>query len=279
MNRRQFIKLATGAFAVLGSYSFAVERYWIQVNTYRVPVPRLPDAFQGFRIVHLTDLHFGFLMPQKMIQKVIQKANEIPRDLIVCTGDYVREYDAHSKVDKVWPLLSELHAPYGVHSVLGNHDHWSSFEQSLEWMTQTGQNLRHQSRIIQKSGEQFWLGGAGDFWEDELGIDTAFRDTPNEDCKIVLAHNPDSADQQYKTRIDLMLSGHTHGGQVRIPYFTKRILPVINKQYSYGFIHGQKTNVFISRGIGWAVTPFRFNCPPEIAVLILDKENFNVEQA
>ncbi len=108
--------------------------------------------------------------------------------------------------------------------------------------------------------------------EDELGIDDAFRHVPDSDCKILLSHNPDSADTDYKSRIDLMISGHTHGGQVIIPFVGAPILPVKNKLYSSGHIRNEGTNLYISRGLGWAMIPVRFNCLPEISVLRLVRD-------
>jgi len=114
-----------------------------------------------------------------------------------------------------------------------------------------------------------WIGGCGDYMEDRIGLDQAFRNVPARNCKIVLAHNPDTADTFFKTRVDLMICGHTHGGQVNIPLWGPPILPVHNKAYSSGFIVTPKTRLFISKGLGWAVLPMRFNCLPEIAILKL----------
>ena len=102
-----------------------------------------------------------------------------------------------------------------------------------------------------------------------MNLDQVLKDVPDDACRIILAHNPDTADTEYTTRVDLMISGHTHGGQIKIPFVGTPILPVKNKAYSSGFIRSQKTGVFISRGIGWAAVPLRFNCFPEIAILSL----------
>ncbi len=115
-----------------------------------------------------------------------------------------------------------------------------------------------------------WIAGAGDLWEDHKDLDEILRPIPEGDCRIVLAHNPDTADTSFNSRVDLFLSGHTHGGQVRIPFAGPPILPVRNKAYSSGLINSPRgTPVFISRGIGWAIFPIRINCFPEIAVLEL----------
>jgi len=271
MNRRQFIKRAMfwGFGALMASYPFFIERHLFQINTYKIPVPHLPRTFNGFTIVHLTDFHYGFLMSMAVVKKLLANANSIKRDVIVCTGDFIHERNSHKKTDALWPELSRLTAPYGVYSVLGNHDHWGDFSRSLYWLEKSGQNVRHKAIPIAKGSEKIWIGGCGDYMEDQIGMDKAFRNVPPDDCKIVLAHNPDTADTPFHTRVDLMIAGHTHGGQVNIPFVGTPILPVHNKRYSSGFIQTPSTHLFISKGLGWAILPVRFNCLPEIAVLKL----------
>lgn len=271
INRRKFLKYAfAGAVAVV-AYPFFIERYIIQTNYYKIYFKNLPKAFDGFRIVQLTDLHYGFLVPERIIKHVVNRANNIDKDIIVCTGDYVHERNTKEEIHVVWPYLKQLQAPLGVYSVLGNHDHWANQNESLKQLQQSGQNIRHQSKEIQKNGQSIWIGGAGDFWEDETGLQKAFETVPDDAFKLVLAHNPDTADTNLSVRIDLMLCGHTHGGQVRIPFFGTPILPVRNKTYNSGIFNVNNFKLFISKGIGWAIIPIRFNCMPEIAVIELKK--------
>ncbi len=272
LTRRRFLKsaLAAGALGLVASYPFAVERYVILANRYRIPVPNLPQAFSGFRIVHLTDLHYGFLVPLPLIRYVVARTNRMVRDAVFCTGDYVHERNATGQIDAVWPVLADLRAPSGVFSVLGNHDHWADTHRSRHWLRHTGQDLRHKAVPIEKDGQRLWIAGAGDLWEDHLSLDTLMNPIPASDCRIVLAHNPDTADTAHTARIDLIISGHTHGGQVDIPFIGTPVLPVKNKTYSSGLkVSRRGTNVFISRGIGWTIIPVRFNCYPEIAILEL----------
>ena len=272
ISRRQFLKLGlTGCVFVL-SYPVVIERYLIQVNTYRIPVPNLPAVFEGFRLLQISDIHYGFLVPSLLVESVVDTANRLNADAIICTGDYVHEKNSTRQIDEVWPIIATLDAPYGVFSVLGNHDHWADEKRSLFWLKESGQDLRHKSVSISKNNQKIWLGGAGDLWEDELGVDKAFENSPAEDCKILLAHNPDTVDHQFKNRIDLTISGHTHGGQVHIPFLGFTILPVKNKRYVNGFYKTTNGNLFISRGIGWTIAPVRFNCAPEIAILELVQE-------
>jgi predicted MPP superfamily phosphohydrolase len=271
ITRRQFLKSVSigGAAALVASYPVVIERFTVLVNTYSIPVPDLPSAFEGFTIVHLSDLHYGRLMPLSILKSVIQRANSIPRDMIACTGDYVIAHRETEEIDTIWPYLSQLHASDGVYSTLGNHDYTADFQRSLYWLDKSGQNVLHRSAAIQRGDQRLWIGGAGDLDKSILGIDQAFNGVPESDCKILLAHNPDSADTHFKTRVSLMLCGHTHGGQIVLPVIGPLWLPVRNRRYASGFVISENTRLFISRGIGTASFPLRINCYPEIAVLQL----------
>jgi hypothetical protein len=268
-SRRRFLTLGLGSVAALAGYAVGVERYLFQVNRYEIPLARLPKAFDGFTIAQIADLHYGSLMPMGVVRHVLSRVGALGVDMIVGTGDYVHERNLTDQIDAVWPELARLRAPFGVWSVLGNHDHWADTARSFEWLAETGQSVRHRAVAVGKAGERIWIGGSGDLWEDALGIDEAFRETPPEECKVLLCHNPDAVDTSFQTEIDLVMAGHTHGGQVVVPFLGAPVLPVRNKRYSSGLVTTPRTRVFISRGVGWALLPVRFNCPPEIAVLQL----------
>jgi len=271
MNRRTFLKFAVvgGAVALVGSYPVLIERTIVLVNRYKVPIANLPPAFHGFTLAQLTDLHLGFLVSETFVEGIVHRTNELRTDVIVCTGDYVHERNTIEEIENVWPILSKLAAKDGVYSVLGNHDHWADPDRSLYWLERTGQNIRHTCKPIYKGKDRIFIGGAGDYWEDELEIDKAFSCSDENECRVLLAHNPDSVDTEFNTSLSLVLSGHTHGGQVVVPFIGAPVLPVKNKNYSSGLITTPRTQLFISRGIGWTIYPVRFNCYPEIAVLEL----------
>jgi uncharacterized protein len=134
----------------------------------------------------------------------------------------------------------------------------------------TGQNLSHLVRPVTRGNSTLWFAGAEDLWEDHRDLDGLLNEIPEADCRVILAHNSDTADTAFTSRVDLMVSGHTHGGQVDIPFVGTPVLPMRNKSYSHGLkISPRGLSVFISKGLGWAVYPIRFNCFPEIAVLEL----------
>jgi predicted MPP superfamily phosphohydrolase len=280
MNRRTFLKYAAygGLAALAGSYPVFIERQIVHVNRYQVAIPNLPSSFHGFTLAQLTDLHLGFLVSESFVEGIIDRTNRLKTDVIVCTGDYVHERNTLEEIEKVWPILSKLEARYGVYSVLGNHDHWADSERSLYWLERTQQNIRHKCKPIYKGKDRILIGGAGDYWEDELKIDQTFSCSDENECRLLLSHNPDSVDSEFTMPLSLVLSGHTHGGQVVIPFLGSPVLPVKNKNYSSGLITTTKTQLFISRGIGWAIYPIRFNCYPEIAILELMQQHIKVSQ-
>ena len=273
ISRRKFLKLAIygGTAALVGCYPVLIERNIVQINRYKVSLSNLPSSFHGFTIAHLTDIHLGFLVSKSFVEGIVHKTVNLNTDAIVCTGDYVHKRNTIKEIETVWPILSKLKARYGVYSVLGNHDHWADTGRSLYWLERTGQDIRHKCKPIYKGRDRILIGGCGDYWGDELKIDKAFLCSDEKDCRLLLSHNPDSVDSQFATPLSLVISGHTHGGQVVIPFLGAPILPVKNKNYSSGLIDTPKTKLFISRGIGWAIYPVRFNCYPEIAVLELIK--------
>ncbi len=271
INRRAFLQkiMLAGGVCLTGGYSFAIERNDIEVNRYRISLPRLPAEFEGFTLVHLTDLHYGPFAGEAFFEALVERVNGLRKDIVVCTGDYVLNRKASDEVDAIWPILSQLRAPLGVYSVLGNHDHWADAERSINWLEKSGQGLLYRRVPLERAGKRIWLAGAGDLWEDHRSLDPLLAHIPADEFRVVLAHNPDSADTLQHERFDLMVSGHTHGGQVRIPFLGAPYMPVKNREYTMGLVRSKKgLPVFISRGVGTTI-PLRFNCSPEIAVLEL----------
>lgn len=274
ISRRQFLTktLKYSAITLLASYPTFIERKTVLTNRYRIAVPNLPEAFSGFRIAHLTDIHHRWLTSLAFIRGVVERTNSLKPDLIACTGDYVYRRSSSAAIDGVWRELSRLSAPHGAWSVLGNHDTEAGKTRAVQWLEKNGQNLHHRAVRIERNGQALWLAGAGDFLTDHSDLDPLLAQIPEQECRILLAHNPDSADTVFRKRIDLILAGHTHGGQVQLPIIGQPFLPVLNKKYVSGLTTSVRgVPLFISRGIGWTILPIRFNCYPEIAILELYK--------
>jgi predicted MPP superfamily phosphohydrolase len=267
------LKIAAGVFigaVLLLLYGIWIERYLVRFPRYKIPVPNLPPAFHGFTIVHISDVHYGPLVPYWFLKRLFAKVNALDKDLIVCTGDYVSGKNVPERVDTAWSLLRALDAPFGAYSVLGNCDHWADARRSREQLALSDQDIQGKAIALTKEGGCLWIAGAGDLLEDHIPLDHILENIPPDACRIVLAHNPDSADTEFSERIDLLLAGHTHGGQVNIPWYGIPMLPVKNKTYSFGLKTSPKGHlVFISKGIGWGIFPGRLNCFPEIPIIEL----------
>ncbi|NCU41021.1 twin-arginine translocation signal domain-containing protein [Candidatus Saccharibacteria bacterium] len=189
MNRRQFLKFSalTAATGIICSYPVFIERYAVQVNIYKISLPTLPQQFNVFTIVHLTDLHYGPLVQLFFIRYIIGITNSLKKDVTVYTGDYVHKRNTDEEINVVWPVLSELRAPCGVFSVLGNHDHWADSNRSAYWLERSGQNIRNSTYCFEREGKRLWIAGGGDLWEDHKNFDSILMNIPEEDCRIVLA--------------------------------------------------------------------------------------------
>ncbi|TAL35729.1 MAG: metallophosphoesterase [Spirochaetes bacterium] len=254
-------------------YSFAIERYLVEYHEIPVEVEGLPAEFQDFRIMVISDLHAGSLMPRSWVERVIDAAQAQHKDAIFLLGDYVHARDTRKELDMVYPLLSKLSAPDGVYAVNGNHDHWADHGYALTLLVQSGRAIEHGVRVIRRGDAHIAVAGLGDYTEDRYGIDSV-GGIPEGQVLIVLAHNPDSTEIGHSRRVSLFVCGHTHGGQVRIPLKDYApVIPVIHRELDAGIRKNSRgETVFISRGIGWAVLPFRFNCRPEIPVLVLKRK-------
>lgn len=257
----------------------------VELNSVQVRLPGLPDAFRGLRILHLTDLHASPIVGNEVFRRARVLATEAKPDLVVLTGDFVSgatkflsgtvgEFDRRH-LDESLEALAGLKAPMGLFGVLGNHDFWSgsaavdvitrAYTQALgvRW-------LRNQSVRLERQGSFMNLLGIDDYWEDSSSLDAACRGLNDKDVRILLSHNPDINEEidLLHQRIDLVLSGHTHGGQVVLPLLGQPVMPSkFGQKYRIGLVRDGARQTFISSGLGHLLAPTRFNCPPEVALI------------
>jgi hypothetical protein len=284
--RRQFLgQTATAAVAlpfVAGGYGLLYGRLNLETTEKRIPLARLPRAFEGFRIVQLSDIHIGPFMSEAEIRKVVQIANALKPDLAVLTGDFLIWDPATQQA--VVNALAGLRAPFGVFGCLGNHEAWSRSETSIARLfEQAGIRMLRQARVpITTQGEALNLIGV-DFetrlrWRDRPGGGHVVRrylegveplvapDTVN----ILLSHNPNTFDRAADLGIDLSLAGHTHGGQVALEFVSPEISPArLITPYVAGWFQKPGGQLYVNRGIGTIGFPIRLGAPPEITVLEL----------
>lgn len=235
-----------------------------------VVIPTLPDAFDGYRILQLTDLHFGPAVAYKTVMAGIEHAMTLAPDLITLTGDYVT-----SRVcDTLLPAaLRKLSAPDGVFAVMGNHDHWTNVEAVRDVLSSVGvEELANRSTPIHRGDESIYLAGVDSVYVGKQNLSAALCGIPDEAVTVLLAHEPDFADEAAATgRIALQLSGHAHGGSIQLPYFNTPLLNQFLKfarKYPFGMYRPGNMWLYTSAGIGRGQLP-RINALPEITEITL----------
>jgi predicted MPP superfamily phosphohydrolase len=227
---------------------------------------RLSVAHDGLRVVQLTDIHHSLFTPLEYVQRAVKLTNLLHPDVVALTGDYVTLSPAY-----IWPvaqMLGKLHARLGVFAVLGNHDFKVDADEITRALqAQSIRVLRNQHYALRSPGAAtLWMIGVDDLWRGADDMAAALQSVPARDPKILLCHNPLGIHRAAAYGIDFMISGHTHGGQVRLPVVgSVRGKSKLGERFVDGWNRLAGTQIYVSRGIGRSVVPLRLNCPPEIA--------------
>lgn len=255
------------SFGTLG-YSYLVAPFRFELTRTDIPIPRLPAAFDGFRIVAFGDVHYNWRIEAKHIAQVVAMANSVQPDVICLLGDYV------SKQGKLaFPSgLADLKARLGVYAILGNHDFLGRDRIVAQQLERVGATiLRNRNVAIEQGGQRIWLAGVDDLRSRQANLQQALTGIPNDEVKILLAHNPDFAARTSRIEppIDLQISGHTHGGQVKLPLVGPPALPHNHKEWLAGRYNVNGMWLYINRGIGMSSIAHRLNVRPEVSVITL----------
>jgi uncharacterized protein len=264
LTRRRTISLIL-ILLVFGTafYAYQIEPFHIEVTRHQVPAP----LHSPIKIAHLSDLHtYGIGRRERKMLAILEQ--EKP-DLIVITGDLISAADGYEGCLEV---LKNLRAPLGVWIVLGNHENWTSqkvrqaYGKFQDYYESGGTNfLFNSSRKIR---DDLWILGLDDAMTGKPDIDAALLGVPEKAYKICLFHSPAYFDKAAE-KCDLVFAGHSHGGQVRIPFMKPLWLPKECNDYDEGWFERSGSKMHVSRGIGTSVFPIRFNCRPEIAIIIV----------
>ncbi len=281
-SRRVF--LVGGAGLVLGGYGAAVERVNYQIRSFQLYLPDLPPGLEGLRIVLMADLHCGPVNRPSSMRPALQLANDCKPDLILMPGDFVHYSYSYFPEAAEWLEGLRPRIPGGVLTSWGNHDHWNDIARAQSALGACqGHRLREQrlvltgKRSLQDSGSGLWLCGLDDLWEGKPDLASVLRGIPADQPRLVLCHNPDVAEEQQAGRVDLMVSGHTHGGQVSLPGLGTPILPSrYGQKYASGWVVGPGGfPVYVTRGLGVGAVPIRLGVRPEITVFELRRNDKN----
>jgi len=278
ITRRSFLIASGAAAAGLALYAGEGARHEIDTVQRPIAIRNLPTPFHGFRIVQLSDIHLDEFTEPYFLEHIVQRVNALNPDLVLLTGDFVTmgaftfvagNHAAHRCAE----ILRTLTCPER-YAILGNHDVGVGAPQVIRALNAFGiPVLVNQFTAIERGGSRLWLGGAEDPGTSHPDLNLTIPAHPDGPV-ILMAHEPDYADNVVLhprfPLIDLMLAGHSHGGQVRLPLLGALILPPMGKLYPEGYYRFQHMQLYVNRGIGTVGLPFRLNCPPEITVITLN---------
>lgn len=276
ITRRQF--LARGAATVVGAglltsgYSWLGEPNWLDVTTLELAFKDLPSAFAGTKVVHFSDTHLGFNKDAHDLVRLAKHIKKVEPDLICFTGDIV-DSDPEDLIDSV-PVLAGLTAPLGKFAILGNHD-FKNTEMVTKLLQSAGfRVLRNDSYLVKQGGAVMAVTGLDDLLHGKPEPEKALRGVPAGTFTLLMMHEPDYADTAQMYPFSLQLSGHSHGGQIRLPLVGAAFTPYGSLKYIKGLYYtdDKAMPVYVNRGFGETYMPFRLLCRPELTVLTLRRE-------
>lgn len=266
--------VACGSAALAGVGALAYARYVeparVDVTPITLTLKRLAREFDGYRIVQLSDIHVDGVMTRERLTQIVARVNAQNPDLVVVTGDFVSHRIAFNADDLIAPLC-KLKARDAKVGVTGNHDQREHTLMIRRVLDESGIiNLNNAVHTVERDGARLHVAGVDSLYRQRARLDLVMNQLPEDGAAILLAHEPDFADVSAATgRFDLQLSGHSHGGQVRLPVLVRFGLPHYGERYVIGLHLVGEMLLYVNRGLGMTSMPIRFNCRPEISVITL----------
>lgn len=271
----------------LTNFESLVEPQWIEITQHEISIANLPPAFEGFSIVQLTDLHHSSIVTLDYLQACFRQVVDLQPDLVVMTGDYITRQEKYAQ--PVAQAICEIIVEAGIptYAVLGNHDHWNN-DWNNDWNDDLDASvfplrnrwrgdgvevlnaltagkikvLMNESVPLQRGNDRLWLVGCDDFLAGDFDLERALASLPSTDePRFLLMHNPQPIESIAHHGFDLVLSGHTHGGQISLPF----VPPKVGNKYLAGLFYVGASRLYVSRGLGVTGVPIRFMTTPEIA--------------
>jgi uncharacterized protein len=279
ISRRRFLQLsALSAAGGLAFYSGLWERHNLELVEQTIRIRRLPDAFHGLRIAQISDIHYDEYTEPSFLEATVQRINALAPDVVALTGDFVSygPLPAHVGARLSYPcaeILSHIACPHRI-ACLGNHDALVGGRIVTDALKTHGiPTLLNSAVPFERGGARLWFAGTRSWLDDTADLDdTLPRQAAASEPVILLSHEPDYAHRvAAKGGVDLMLSGHTHGGQVRLPLIgtPSVLLPPGGREFIEGHFQLGDLQLYVNRGIGAVSLPIRFRCPPELTLLTL----------
>ncbi|MFL6230430.1 MAG: metallophosphoesterase [Pyrinomonadaceae bacterium] len=272
--RRRFLKgLAATALVGAGGGVAVAYPFNYEVTEQDIFIRDLPAAFEGFRVAQLSDVHHSSLVPLWEVRRAVELTQGARADAIVLTGDYTTA--ARKYIEPVAEELARLSAPAGVWAVLGNHDHNTDGLATRRALESRGVNvMTNVNTRLARGTDELQLVGIDDWSWNQTDWERAFKGVDRARPSLLLSHQPRVLDLPQTEGVSLILSGHTHGGQVRLPYFgSPAALMGEDFKYLRGRFEAGGRQLYVTRGTGVIGVPVRFGARPEIAVIRLRREN------
>lgn len=261
----------------LATWALLFEPARLVVRRVDLGVPHWRDEHAGLTVALLSDLHVGSPHWQlEDLRELVRKTNALHPDLVLLAGDYVIDgvkLGTRTAPEPIAHELAELRAPHGVIAVLGNHDWWNDGIRMQRALEANGiVVLENEVRRVERNGKAFYVAGVADLATREPRVGATLDAVPTGEPVIVLTHEPDIF-PNVDERASLTLAGHTHGGQVRLPFFGRLVVPSdFGERFAAGHVVEEGRHLFVTTGVGTSILPVRFGVPPEIALLTLRPE-------
>ena len=273
MHRRTFLKSALAAaipVAPITAASYGLyEAGSARIERPTVAMPQLPASFDKLRIAFLTDIQHGPYVGLDYVASIVRTTLALGPDLILLGGDYVSKEAKF--IAPCFEVLAGLKAPLGVFGVLGNHDYRHGLDETKASFAAAGiEELTNRGVWLRRGTSRLRLGGVDDLWYGKPDVRPAIAEATTSDACLLVSHNPDFVEKMWDSRVGLVLSGHTHGGQIYVPGYGAPIVPSrYGQKYLHGLVQAPVTKVYVSRGLGTVTPPMRYNSYPELTLLTL----------
>jgi len=254
---------------VVTGYGVTLRRWWFVTRRVTIPIEGLDPKLDGYRIVQLSDLHIGALTPGWWARRWVDRANAEAPDAAVVTGDLVTSGTAFH--EEIADVVGALRARDGVYCAMGNHDYFGEGEPLVSLLRARGPYvLRNEGRVIERDGARIFIAAIDDTWTKRADLTLALRERPADVPTVVLAHDPDRFPQIAREGVDLVLSGHTHGGQIAFPFLARWInASKLAHHFHIGLYEAGRSRLYVHPGLGTTGPPIRLGVAPAVVVLTL----------
>ncbi len=264
-----FFPWVYGIGVVISAYGVVLRRRIFEVQQVEIAVPGLARGFDGYRIVHLSDLHIGTMTPESWGMRWVRAANELKCDLAVVTGDLATS--GTEFYDDIARVVGSLEARDGTFVSMGNHDYFGDGEPLIRRLREKGASvLRNEGKTLERGADRMYLAAIDDTWTKKDDMMKALAERPADVAAVLLAHDPEKFREAARHGVEVVLSGHTHGGQIAVPFLAKHMsLSKIAHHYTLGVYRKGRSTLFVHPGLGTTGPPIRIGVAPAVVVITL----------